>query len=550
MTRIFTFLALFLFASMTHCQVDLDSKEWQEDLRFLQKNIHENYNSLFVKISAEDFDQAVEKLYQAIPKMEDHEVIVGIAELVALFGYGHTQLNLNNWGGLNKSAFSQIPLKFYQFHDGVYIQGIHKDYEQFLGAKIIKIGDKTIDEAIQAVYPVVSAENESFFKAYGIYYLAVPEVLHAKGVIKNKDRVPVVMEKDGKTLKYEFNTIDTYRFPGRYTFIQQEGNWLDARDQSKTPLWLKNLNLIYFYEYLPESKTVYIRHSQIQNDASEPIEAFYARVFDFIENNEVEKLVIDVRLNGGGNNFLNKPIITGIIETQKINQRGKLFVITGRNTFSACQNLVNEMENYTNALFVGEPTAENVNFFGDNRSLNLPNSQLPIRLSFAWWQDKYPWDNRQWTTPHIATDLTFKDYANNHDPAMAAILNYKDEPPIKDQLSDLAAKGDIDQAVEMVSKYVKDPKYRYNNDIESQINTFGYELINLGDYKQAIRIFTLNTKIYPQSANTWDSLAESYWRSGDKENAIKYYNKAISIDPKGRTGDNARSMIQRIQNGQ
>ena len=48
-----------------------------------------------------------------------------------------------------------------------------------------------------------------------------------------------------------------------------------------------------------------------------------------------------------------------------------MFVIIGRRTFSACQNLVNELDNYTNAIFIGEPTAENINFYGDTRPGSL-----------------------------------------------------------------------------------------------------------------------------------------------------------------------------------
>ena len=105
-------------------------------------------------------------------------------------------------------------------------------------------------------------------------------------------------------------------------FTNNHKNWLSARKQDKTPLYLKNFDKVYYYEYLPEQKTVYIRHSRVRDDLSENIEAFYKRVSEFIENNHVEKLILDVRLNGGGNNYLVKPMITRIIETEKINQTG------------------------------------------------------------------------------------------------------------------------------------------------------------------------------------------------------------------------------------
>ena len=73
----------------------------------------------------------------------------------------------------------------------------------------------------------------------------------------------------------------------------------------------------------------------------------------------------------------------------------------------------------------GHGEAENVNFFGDNRVERLPNSDLPIRLSYLWWQDKDPRDNREWTPPHIAVEMSYEDYISNRDPVLEHILSNK-----------------------------------------------------------------------------------------------------------------------------
>ena len=212
------------------------------------------------------------------------------------------------------------------------------------------------------------------------------------------------------------------RFPRQYGMVVPGEDWLEARDLSATPLYLKNLDKIYYYEYLKDQKTVYVRHSQIMDDSIQSIPEFYKEVFDFIDTNEVEKLILDVRLNGGGNNYKNKPIVTGVIANKKINQPGKFMVIIGRRTFSACQNLVNELHTYTNAIFIGEPTAENINFYGDNSPVTLPNTKMNAYLSFAWWQDKPQWENRPALDPQIATGMTFEQYRTNQDPALEAAM--------------------------------------------------------------------------------------------------------------------------------
>ena len=288
-----------------------------------------------------------------------------------------------------------------------------------------------------------------------------------------------------------------------------------------------------------------MRHSQIQDDPQQAIPEFYAEVFDFIEKNNVEKFILDVRLNGGGNNYKNKPIVTGIIETKKINRPGHLFVILGRRTYSACQNLVNELDKYTNALFLGEPTSETINFYGDNRREELPNSKIPVFLSFAWWQDKPQWENDDWLAPHLAVDMSFEEYTTNQDPVLQTALDFSTDNFVLDPMAyftELFMAGEIEKLEAEAKRMVNDPVYSFFN-FEGEFNKVGYNLLGRKEFEPAIYVFTMNTKLFPDSANTWDSLGEAYWKAGKIEKAIEYYQKAIKMDPEGAVGDNARSML-------
>ena len=75
----------------------------------------------------------------------------------------------------------------------------------------------------------------------------------------------------------------------------------------------------------------------------------------------------------------------------------------------------------------------------------------------------------------------------------------------------------------------------------------GYRLLNDKQLEPAIFVLQLNAELFPTSANAWDSLAEAYWKAGDSTKATAYYNKAISLDPKGATGAHAREMLKELQ---
>lgn len=66
---------------------------------------------------------------------------------------------------------------------------------------------------------------------------------------------------------------------------------------------------------------------------------------------------------------------------------------------------------------------------------------------------------------------------------------------------------------------------------ESELNSLGYRLLGERRKQEAIRIFIQNAESFPISSNAFDSLADAYRQNGDKEQAIKHYQKAIELDP-------------------
>lgn len=64
---------------------------------------------------------------------------------------------------------------------------------------------------------------------------------------------------------------------------------------------------------------------------------------------------------------------------------------------------------------------------------------------------------------------------------------------------------------------------------EADMNLYGYQLMQQGKNDEALAVFIKNTKTYPQSWNTWDSLGECYGNLGNKKLAIANYQKALAM---------------------
>jgi hypothetical protein len=208
-------------------------------------------------------------------------------------------------------------------------------------------------------------------------------------------------------------------------------HWVDAR-QGPLPLWLSHQTDPYWCEHLKEESTLYIQDNFVldrddpaigaNGKGGESFKEFFDRVISYAESNNVPRVVIDLRLNGGGNNLLLLPVIHRLIRSDWVNRKGHLYVLIGRRTQSAAQNFTNLLEIHTAAVFVGEPTGESPNHYGDPESVRLPSSGIEIALSSLWWQDMGPRDTRVATEPAVKIELSASDYESGKDPVLEYVL--------------------------------------------------------------------------------------------------------------------------------
>jgi hypothetical protein len=355
----------------------------------------------------------VKKLSDEVSKLTDAQIITGLFKMTRMPGDGHTTVR-------NAPQFQkQLPVQFYLFNEGLFITAAAPEQADLAGAQVLKIGDSPVDKVIETLDPLISRDNTMWIKFVAPNFMRNPIMLNGVGIIPDTEKANItVRDAGGNTRSVTLSATAGQPLP----------TWVTARKDATNPepLYLKNRRTPYWYEYLPDSKTVFFQYNQVGNKADEPLTAFCEKLFKFINENEVERLVIDMRWNGGGNNFLNRPLVQGLIRNEKINKRGKLFVIVGRNTFSAAMNGATEIEQQTSAIFVGEPTGSAPNFVGETIGFELPYSKVSGSISDLYWQKSTAMDYRTWIGPTIYAPPSFELFKANRDPAMEAILNYRE----------------------------------------------------------------------------------------------------------------------------
>lgn len=114
-------------------------------------------------------------------------------------------------------------------------------------------------------------------------------------------------------------------------------------------------------------------------------------------------------------------------------------------------------------------------------------------------------------------------------------LNYESyNSPSKLLLKSVLAKG----AEVALSEYRKERQGKDASEVvtEAQMNQLGYRLLGMKRGKDAIEVLKLNVEDHPNSANAYDSLGEAYMEGGEKELAIKSYQRSIELNPNNTNG--------------
>ena len=205
----------------------------------------------------------------------------------------------------------------------------------------------------------------------------------------------------------------------------------------------------------------------------------------------------------------------------------------GDETFSAPVILINELKVHTDAIFIGTPPSHPFNFFSNRKYIGkAPNSG--IRLGVASRLIDNAWcSERDYFSPDIPAQLTGEDYFAGKDPALNIALNYDRNMTLKDYAIVYGA----EKAFEYSNKWLNDYKnYDWWNSLDSvkledKINREGTHLMYFNRMKDAFELLKLNTLLFPDGFNTWDSLALWYYVSEDCENARTYYQKSYELNP-------------------
>lgn len=228
-----------------------------------------------------------------------------------------------------------------------------------------------------------------------------------------------------------------------------------------------------------------------------------------------------------------------------------LFLLIGKNTFSAAEYLAYDLKVRKRATLVGEPTgggAHSVDLYpvGERFEIYIPTARAVNPVTGTNWEGtgvfpdvQVPSEKALETAVELAKKAA-QEYGKARTDKLAGTV--EEMQGKLDQAETLYKKGKDAEAKLLLDAVFKDvSKSGMLN--EFFIDVLVYHYSSRRSYQIATDILKKQTELYPESPSAYESLGWAYYRQGDEKRAAKYFEKVLDLD---KNHSIARQMLKKL----
>ncbi|MBI2680939.1 MAG: hypothetical protein HYX25_08040 [Candidatus Solibacter usitatus] len=390
---------------------------WRADLGALQKALERTPPGLRER-AHRCATPELTALSRDLPVLADDQRLARLIHAIACLNDGHTV----DFPFFPAANFSPVPLQFRHFDDGWFVTRAAAAQSDLVGLQVVRIAGLAVEDAYHKIRPYVAADNESAARVRAPAYMLSPRLWKAIGVSTAVDGLDLEFAStSGARRAVRLQATSRLRYLWWYL---EPRAWLfppappagspPSAERKRDPWWLTPVT---------NRKAVYVAFRGVRDRRGETLTMFGARLLKTAKAMQADRIVIDVRDNGGGDNTLFRGFVAALAGSE-FNAPGRLLVLIDGGTFSAATNFVSTMERQTRTILVGAPTGSGPNHFGDSRTLVLPRTRIAIQLSTRWHQFGDPDDVRTAHEPHVAVRVTSREYFSGRDAVLEAALDW------------------------------------------------------------------------------------------------------------------------------
>ena len=388
---------------------------WRADLQALIPGMAGIHPDLTHSTSRDVLDRAVADLIATIPTATDDELMAGVLRIVALVSAkgcdAHTGAFV--WG-TGTYPVDSLPLRLWLFPselgDALEIVDALPPYQDLIGSTVGQVEGKEIKVVQQLLEPLIPRDNNSTVRLLLPRYALIPQVLRGLGVA---DAGPVTLgltSADGSS-----RTIDVQPIP-MAAYNAWAGPYGLHLPIDPDVLYLSRIGDALWWQRLQDPATLFVQYNRMDRLPPGQINDLRAALHE----PDVARVVLDLRHNYGGE-VSEVDRMIGLFDDSAVDRPDRLFVLTGRNTFSAASLLLARLDRDTGASIVGEPMGGCPTAYGNSRDLTLPFSGIVVSVATMLEVGVSADDTRSTIEPDVPSVLTADDWAHGSDPALGMI---------------------------------------------------------------------------------------------------------------------------------
>lgn len=388
-------------AHLTLSGEDARLARWRTDLRVLAQELSRHHANAFHTTSRLEFQRTVQEINANIPQLTDDQIIVEFMRLAAKVGDGHT--GVNSW----LERFHRYPIRLTWFGNELRVTETLPEAKAALGLRLIRIDDTPIDEAYARVSQLASHETEAGTRNDSEYLLPRAEILHALKLLSSSDHGRFTFQDDGgKLLSLTLKPITaqaSYEAP--WTSVTRTPALFETRDEEA-----------FWFTPLQQGRTIYVKYNRCED--LEGFKVFARAVLQAVDHPGVQRVIVDVRNNGGGHSEVLQPLLNGLKERRFGERQGSLVVLTNRWTYSSGMWAASNLKDL-GGVIVGEASSQLVNFYGARTEVVLPHSKLEVSYAAGFFPLR---EEQGLLEADVPVVRTFDETVKGEDPALQAAL--------------------------------------------------------------------------------------------------------------------------------
>lgn len=368
---------------------------WKEDFDYIINKIEEVHPNPYRVNDRNYIENEFNKLVTRSTCLTNEEIYFEVSRIIALYKDGHTSIL---WHELNSEFF--YPIYCSVIDDKVYVTSSIKKYEDILYNQVISINGKNINDVIRKISAYINAENENFVELCTERMMFNKAILQHIGVIGENDDLILELMNNRKVSFVTIEDMKSGEIAVQY-ILERDLSGVVGTDN-------------YRFKYYKDERILYFKYRKCFDDEIMPFDIFEEKFWAMIADYEVDKIIVDISYNLGGDPELIKSMFNDLALSE-YNSNDRLFVVIGKGNYSAATQLAAMFKRLTGAELIGSPTGGSTKMTFDVVEFITPNHNIGFNVATREFE-VIPNSTEMFIRPDVEIPFTIEHYKEGIDP--------------------------------------------------------------------------------------------------------------------------------------